>query len=296
MHITFINTENGETLFCADPTKLIEKNGVSFVSVTRKKDNTTFEVEKHKLSAIEDIIANRLIPSNYGSRFPDQVNCIVNYDIIDTDWTVKKWFQCDQEKLIEWYKSFIKDYSDWKWTYGVHKDQWQYDPQDKIGNFIKEDTAWIMLTWGDDQKGPVPWLRYIAKPEYTSQMPKNLNKEDLGARECFKGYAREIIDSMPCRPHDIQVAIHTPGTQLPPHQDLPDNFRFHIPVLTHPDATFIIEGKEIHIPADGWCYLVNTSKLHSTNNRSDIDRVHIYGSVWAHQVLELDLENLEIII
>jgi len=296
---TLINTENGETLICTDISKIIKKNGVDFLNVTRKKDNTFFEIEVDKLNKIEDSVANILIPNNYQSQFPDQVNCIINYDIIDTNWTIKKWFQYDQEKLVQWYENFINEYSDWKWTYGLHKDQWQYDPQDSIGNFMKEDTSWIMLTWGDDRKGPVPWLRYIAKPEYTSHMPKNLStidSNDLGARECFKGYAREIIESMPGGPHDIQVAIHTPGTKLPAHQDLPDNFRFHIPILTHPDATFTVEGTEIHIPADGWVYLVNTSRLHSTDNRSNMDRVHIYGSVWAHKILELDLEKLETIL
>jgi hypothetical protein len=300
---TFINIENGETLLCYDTTHTTVKNGTEFINVTRKKDNISFEIEKNKLNVIQPIIAEKLISSNYKIQFPDQVNCIINYDIVDTGWAIKKWFRYDQTKLVHWYNNFIKEYEDWKWSYGLHKDQWMYDPQEKIGNFMKHDTSWIMLTWGDDRKGPVPWLRYIAKPEYVSQMPKNLNScgadeldNNLGARECFKGYAREIIDSMPCGPHDIQVAIHTPGTQLPSHQDLPDNFRFHIPIETHSDATFTIEGKEIHIPADGWVYLVNTSKLHSTNNKSNIDRVHIYGSVWAHQILELDLEKLETIL
>lgn len=300
---TFINTENGETLLCENTNIEEIRNGVKFIRVLKKHNLESVYVERDKLNYIPHNVAKKLVPSNYGNRFPDQVNCIINYELVNTDWTIKKWFRYDQKKLVQWYNDFIVKYSDWKWTYGIHKNQWQYDPQETIGNFIKEDTSWIMLTWGDDRKGPVPWLRYIAKPEYGSDMPKNLDEDEfgqtdknLGARECFDGYAREIVDNMPCGPHDIQVSIHTPGTKLPPHQDLPDCFRFHLPIVTNSDAIFTIEGKDIHIPADGWAYLVNTTKLHSTDNKGDQDRVHIYGAVWSHQVLELDLENLETVI
>jgi len=300
---TFINQENGETLYCENIRDQTIKNGISFVSVKKINSSKTFEIERDKLSWIFDNVAEKLIPSNYENRFPDQINCIINYDIIDTDWSIKKWFRYDQQKLINWYQKFIKDYEDWKWTYGTHKDQWQYDPQDTIGQFMRPDTSWIMLTWGDEKKGPVPWLRYIAKPEYDTVMPRNINipelgfvDSNLGARECFTGYAREIADSMSCGPHDIQVSIHTPGTRLPSHQDLPDKIRFHIPILTNPDAIFTIEGKDIHIPADGWVYLVNTSRLHSTNNKGASDRVHIYGAVWTHQILNLNLQELETVL
>jgi len=223
------------------------------------------------------------------------VDCITDYPIIDTGWIIKKWFKIDQNKLLEWYSQTKKEYSDWFWFYGKHKDMWKYDANKLTGDGLKTDTSWLMLTWGDDRKGPVPWLRYIAKPEYDALMPRNIRDEPLGARECCKGYALEIFSSMPCPPHDIQIAVHTPQTKLPQHQDEDNKFRFHIPIITNPEAKFIINGEDVHLPADGWCYLVNTTYLHSTDNRGNTDRVHIYGSVWVKDILALSLDQETII-
>lgn len=233
-----------------------------------------------------------------------EVDCITDYPIVDTGWIVKKWFRVDLEKLLEWYKNLTDEYQDWIWTYGKHKDMWKYDANEKTGGGIQEDTSWLMLTWGDDRKGPVPWLRYIAKEEYDCRMPQNTTyskemggyTEGLGARECLKGYGLEILEKMPIPPHDVQVAIHTPGTKLPPHQDGHDKFRFHIVLKTNPDARFIINGQDIHLPADGWCYIVNTTYLHSTDNKGSEDRIHIYGNIWLKDVMKLELENCETVI
>lgn len=226
-----------------------------------------------------------------------KVDCITEYEILDLGWIIKRWFRVDQDRLIDWYANVKKDYSEWFWVYSKHKEMWRYDPNHLTGNGLQPDTSWLMLTWGDDTKGPVPWLRYIAKPEYDSDMPQNRNQETLGKRDCCNGYALEIFETMPCRPHDIQIALHTPGTKLPPHQDKPDKLRFHIPITTNPDARFIINDINLHLPADGWCYLVNTSYLHSTENNGITDRAHIYGNVWLNDILNLaDITDLETIL
>jgi hypothetical protein len=239
----------------------------------------------------------KVIENTSPNPLSSKVDCITDYPVVDTGWIIKKWFPVDQQKIINWYHATKKEYEDWFWTYGKHKDMWKYDANKLTGNGIQEDTSWLMLTWGDDRKGPVPWLRYIAKPEYDAVMPRNINNESLGARECCTGYALEIFNSMPCPPHDIQIAVHSPGTKLPPHQDGDDKFRFHIPIITDNAARFIINGHDLHLPADGWCYLVNTTYLHSTENHSSIDRIHIYGNIWTKDVLSLNnLDDLETIL
>lgn len=217
---------------------------------------------------------------------PDAVS---DYEVIQTDWLIKRWLPVDTKRLQEWYAELLERYGDWKWEYGRHKYMWKYDPQEKIGEYFQPDTAWIMMTWGKDVKGPVPWLRTITKDEYNSPMPK----DESSYRECFFGYAKEIITQFPIPAGEIQVAIHTPGTRLPQHQDSPDKLRFHIPIHTHEDARFVINGHDIHIPADGWAYLVNTSYLHETNNKSNIDRVHVYGNVYTSDVFSLNLDQME---
>lgn len=219
----------------------------------------------------------------------EKVNCIKDYDELNTGWLIKRWLPINQEKINDWYDNVVNDYSDWIWTYSEHKNMWEYDPNDKLGKFMADDASWLMLTWGDDTKGPVPWMRAIAKDGLKPTMPH----DSLGARECFNGYALDFISQMPARARDIQVSIHTPGTSLPPHQDSPEKLRFHIPIKTNEAATFTIDGNEVHIPADGWVYLVNTTYLHSTNNLGDQSRVHIYGGVLTEDVLRLDLQNCE---
>jgi hypothetical protein len=242
-----------------------------------------------------------IIPDKYNPNpLGEKVDCIFDYPVVDTGWIIKKWFKIDLEKLRLWYSDLEKNYAEWKWKYGEHNYMWRYDANKETGGGIQSDTSWIMLTWGDNTKGPVPWMRYIAKPEYDARMPQNINKdgrqEDLGARECLYGYGLEILESMPIKPHDVQVAIHTPNTKLPPHQDGVDKFRFHIPIHTNEDARFIIDSKDLHLPADGWCYLVNTTYLHSTNNRGTTDRIHVYGNIWVDDVLSLDLSNTETVL
>jgi len=234
-----------------------------------------------------------------------KVDVIFNYDVLELGWLIKKWFRYDQTLLKEWYNDLLLNYDDWKWKYGEHKYMWKYDPLSQLGNdaHLENDTSWIMLTWGDNKVGPVPWLRTLVKDEYNAAMPRNTSEsklvkepESLGARECFYGYAKQVIEEMSCGPHDIQVAIHTPNTKLPQHQDTPDKLRFHMPIITNTDARFIINGNDIHLPADGWCYLVNTSYLHSTHNKGNTDRVHIYGAVWTHNILDCDLTQCETVL
>lgn len=239
--------------------------------------------------------------NNNPNPLAERVDCISDYPIIETGWKIKKWFPVDLDRLINWYQNLKNNYEDWIWTYGKHKDMWKYDANQQTGNGIRDDTSWLMLTWGDDTKGPVPWLRYIAKNEHDTKMPQNKkyadgHEEGLGARECLNGYALEIFQNMPIPPHDIQVAIHTPGTRLPPHQDGHDKFRFHIAIKTNPQARFVIDGRDLNIPADGWCYIVNSSYIHSTDNQGKEDRIHIYGNIWVDDVLKLDLTNCETIV
>jgi hypothetical protein len=219
-------------------------------------------------------------------------DAIKEYPVVETDWLIKRWIKIDQYRLLDWYEQLLTEYSDWKWEYDKHKYMWKYDPQEKIGEHFQPDTAWLMLTWGDDTLGPVPWLRTITKDEYNAQMPS----DRLSPRECFKGYALDVISSFPITATDVQVAFHTPGTALPEHQDSPEKFRFHIPITTNPDAKFVINGRETHLPPDGWVYIVNTSYPHYTDNQGSDTRVHIYGAIGSEDLLKLDLSNCETII
>lgn len=51
--------------------------------------------------------------------------------------------------------------------------------------------------------------------------------------------------------------------------------RFHLPVTTDQKCTFEVDGEEMHIPMGEIWEINNTGKLHSVQNGSKIDRVHL---------------------
>jgi hypothetical protein len=50
--------------------------------------------------------------------------------------------------------------------------------------------------------------------------------------------------------------------------------RFHIPLITNDKVSYTVGGEEIHME-EGKCYEINNLKLHSVDNNSEYDRVHI---------------------
>lgn len=54
--------------------------------------------------------------------------------------------------------------------------------------------------------------------------------------------------------------------------------RLHIPVVTHEHCFLIVDGEQIHLPATGDDYIIDTTKMHTAMNCSKIDRIHIVGA------------------
>jgi uncharacterized pyridoxamine 5'-phosphate oxidase family protein len=50
--------------------------------------------------------------------------------------------------------------------------------------------------------------------------------------------------------------------------------RFHIPIITNDKVYYTVGGEKIHMK-QGECYEINNLKLHSVNNDSEYDRVHL---------------------
>ena len=54
--------------------------------------------------------------------------------------------------------------------------------------------------------------------------------------------------------------------------------RLHIPIITNPHCFLLIGGVQFHLPADGYSYVVDTTKMHTAVNASKEERVHIVGA------------------
>jgi hypothetical protein len=215
-----------------------------------------------------------------GERIPGFKRYIQKYPQIDLGWKVKPWFDVDIEKLQAWYAALENKYSEWKFIYSQHAYMWKEDPGDPTGatgHRFQPDTAWYTLCWNGTQPGPMPPERGEAKPEWRDE-----DNDELYPRECFNGYALDLIKAMPLRSKRWLVTIHTPGTKLITHQDSPDKIRVHIPIHTNDQSNWIIDDEEFHM-APGKAYLVNTSLPHSVENSGTTNRIHLYGKVWTDE-------------
>lgn len=213
-----------------------------------------------------------------GEPIPGFKRYIQKYPVLDLGFKVMRLdIPVDLNKLVDWYDNLEKNFQDWKFIYSKHNYMWTNDPGDptgKTGHALQPDTAWYTLCWNPPtEEGPKPPERGEARPEY-----KDAGGQELYPRRCFNGYALDLINSLPFKTTRWLVTIHTPGTHMISHQDSPDKLRIHIPIHTNEKSTWIIDGEE-YFMEPGYAYLINTSLLHSVNNKGNTDRIHLYGKV-----------------
>lgn len=78
-----------------------------------------------------------------------------------------------------------------------------------------------------------------------------------------------------------------PRTNIIPHTDggwFVDTHRIHIPIITHPNILFSLDGKRVHLKK-GWIYELNNLVEHGVQNPTDIGRVHLMVDILPNQVL-----------
>ncbi len=82
----------------------------------------------------------------------------------------------------------------------------------------------------------------------------------------------------PGRVLNAQIALLPPGGLIEAHRDrgptLAASHRVHVPITTHPDVDFVVEGKHLSL-AVGEAYELDNMRVHAVANRSGIDRIHL---------------------
>lgn len=207
---------------------------------------------------------------------------IESYEPINLGFDVIPWFKIDLDRLIEWYENLEKYYSNWKFVIGENHHIWEepiIDPEAKTGHYLPDENFYYTLCWNSNEPGPKTFEQGMAKLEY-----RDNDNDELNPRECFTGYALDLICSLPIRSKKWLVTGHVPGTKLITHQDAPDKIRVHIPIITNNESFWIINKKKYHM-APGWAYLVNTTLPHSVENLGNTNRVHLYGKVWTEDII-----------
>ena len=80
-----------------------------------------------------------------------------------------------------------------------------------------------------------------------------------------------------CSPLRVQYAQLPQGNVIQGHIDhgiLVHIHRLHVPIVTHPDVNFQVDGERFTLE-EGHLYELNNTKRHSVRNESSLDRVHL---------------------
>lgn len=109
--------------------------------------------------------------------------------------------------------------------------------------------------------------------------------------QAFEPLAERIANFYPGpgRTLNAQLALLMPRGEIPEHVDcgpVPEaTHRVHVPLETHPDALFMVEGKIVAL-AVGQAYELDNIRPHSVHNRSPRRRIHLIIDYYEEPVAE----------
>src|SRR5882724_3185276 len=92
-------------------------------------------------------------------------------------------------------------------------------------------------------------------------------------------YFKWILDDLKCPKEVVRILFLPPQGHIKDHFDFHTSFQFgllrlHIPIITHPDVVFLIDGQRMKWdPGELW--YGDFSKVHSVKNDSPIARAHM---------------------
>lgn len=92
-------------------------------------------------------------------------------------------------------------------------------------------------------------------------------------------YLRSVLDSMPWEKTSARLLKLAQGAVVKEHRDLGLNYeqgevRLHIPVITHADVEFYLDGHRLEMK-EGECWYINANLPHKLANPSPADRIHL---------------------
>lgn len=92
-------------------------------------------------------------------------------------------------------------------------------------------------------------------------------------------YIQEILQQFHCSKTAVRLLRLAAGAAIKPHQDhclgYEDGFlRLHIPVITNPQVSFILDGKKLPM-LEGECWYIDANFTHSVANHGSEDRIHL---------------------
>lgn len=110
-------------------------------------------------------------------------------------------------------------------------------------------------------------------------------------------YVPEVIASLPGRKSRVRFLRLRAGGEIFPHSDPmhqidPDLVRLHIPIATHADVDFRVNGRALRM-APGETWYVDVRFRHSVRNAGGSDRVHLVVDIVADDALRALMSGAE---
>lgn len=92
-------------------------------------------------------------------------------------------------------------------------------------------------------------------------------------------YFKELLNSFLFKKTAVRLLRLAANAEVKPHSDHclgyeDGSFRLHIPIITNPDVTFILDNERI-IMNEGECWYINANFIHSVANKGTEDRIHL---------------------
>jgi hypothetical protein len=102
-------------------------------------------------------------------------------------------------------------------------------------------------------------------------------------------YFKQVLDDLQCPKEVVRILFLPPGGHIKDHFDFHTSFQFgllrlHIPIITHPEVAFIIDGERVTW-APGELWYGDFSKVHSVKNDSPVVRTHMVIDVQINDFL-----------
>lgn len=102
-------------------------------------------------------------------------------------------------------------------------------------------------------------------------------------------YVSSLLDGLDAPKQSVRLLALPPGGVIGEHRDDPMSLRagvirLHVPVVTHPDVEFMLDGRRVSW-GEGELWYGDFSQLHSVVNRSPVTRVHLVIDVEVTEAL-----------
>ena len=145
----------------------------------------------------------------------------------------------------------------------------------------------------------VPWIDHFVQQNYQgswsaiplrgpadAEHPIRMIYSDPGCRDFANtpflnhcDYFREVLDTFRCPLQAVRLMKLTSGSRIKKHRDHDLSAemgfaRLHIPVTSNAKVDFQLNGRRV-VLAEGECWYLRLSDLHSVENRGQEDRIHM---------------------